>query len=288
MQGLRVPFLLDSVLDCAVIERGMTVAKLNSRDEARRANRDLDASNRTDYSEALERGLLVLTAFDRDEERLTQSQLARKLDLPRATVRRALLTLTHMGYVVADDKTYRLAPKVLTLATAYLTTNPVSQILQPVCDALAEDFQASCTAAVLDGPVAVMIARALPRQSLAIGQGIGFQVPATQSALGKVLISGLDPQRRRQYLGDHLPAEKSLTEAEAMLSEVGNQGYAYVAHEVEAGFHSIAVPLRRWDNTQIAALNVGSTVERLPPEQMLKRVLPVLQATASKLQRQLV
>jgi DNA-binding IclR family transcriptional regulator len=41
-------------------------------------------------------------------------------------VRRALLTLTHMGYVVADDKAYRLAPKVLTLATAYLTTNPRS------------------------------------------------------------------------------------------------------------------------------------------------------------------
>lgn len=264
------------------------MAKLNPRDEARRANRDLDASNRADYSEALERGLLVLTAFDRDETRLTQSQLARKLDLPRATVRRALLTLTHMGYVVADDRTYRLAPKVLTLATAYLTTNPVSQILQPVCEALAEEFQASCTVAVLDGPVAVMIARALPRQSLAIGQGIGFQVPATRSALGKVLISGLYPERRRQYLRESLPADKSLAQVDAMLSEVGEQGYAYVAHEVEAGFHSISVPLRRWDNTQIAALNVGSTVERLSPEQMLERVLPVLQATATKLQPQLV
>ena len=73
-----------------------------------------------------------------------------------------------------------------------------------------------------------------------------------------------------------------------MLSEVAEHGYAYVAHEVEAGFHSIAVPLRRWDNTQIAALNVGSTVERLSPEQMFERVLPVLQATARKLQPQLV
>lgn len=265
------------------------MTKLNPRDEARRANRDLDAGNRADYSEALERGLLVLTAFERGEERLTQSQLARKLDLPRATVRRALLTLTHMGYVVADDKSYRLAPKVLTLATAYLTTNPVSQVLQPVCDVLAEEFQASCTTAVLDGPVAVMIARALPRQSLPIGQGIGFQVPATRSALGKVLISGLDPGRRRQYLLDNIPdGGEPLTEIEAMLSEVEEHGYAYVAHDVEAGFHSIAVPLRRWDNAQIAALNVGSTVERLSPEQMFERVLPALQATARKLQPQLV
>ena len=265
------------------------MAKLNPRDAARRENRDVDASNRADYSEALERGLLVLTAFDRGEERLTQSQLARKLDLPRATVRRALLTLTHLGYVVAEDRAYRLAPKVLTLATTYLTTNPVSRILQPVCEALAEDFQASCTAAVLDGPAAVMIARALPRQSLAIGQGVGFRVPATRSALGRVLISGLDIEERRRYLlGNETSDQGSLAQIEAALSEVGTQGYAYVAHEVEAGFHSVAVPLRRWDDTQIAALNVGSNIEHLSREDMLERVLPVLQTTARKLQPQLV
>jgi IclR family pca regulon transcriptional regulator len=59
-------------------------------------------------------------------------------------------------------------------------------------------------------------------------------------------------------------------------------------HEVETGFHSIAVPLRRWDGIQIAALNVGSNIERPPADDMLKRILPALQATARKLQSQLV
>jgi IclR family pca regulon transcriptional regulator len=267
----------------------MVVAKLNQRDASRRENRQVDANNRADYSEALERGLLVLTAFDRGEERLTQAQLARKLDLPRATVRRALLTLTHMGYVVAEDKVYRLAPTVLTLAAAYLTTNAVSRILQPACDVLADEFQASCTAAVLDGSAAVMIARALPRRSLAVGQGIGFRVPATRSALGRVLLSGLDVEQRRRHLRDNrTDDDEPLAEVEALLSDVETRGHAYVAHEVEAGFHSVAVPLRRWDDTQIAALNVGSSVEQLSREEMLERVLPVLLATARKLQPQLV
>lgn len=69
---------------------------------------------------------------------------------------------------------------------------------------------------------------------------------------------------------------------------MATQGYAYVAHEVEAGFHSVAVPLRRWDDTQVAALNVGANVERITPGEMLDRVLPVLQTTARKLQPQLV
>lgn len=252
------------------------MAKLNERDADRRANRVLD-SNPADYSEALERGLAVLNAFERAEERLTQAQLARKLDLPRATVRRALLTLTHLGYLVSDDRAFRLAPKVLTLASSYLTTNPVSSVLQPECDRLAEIFQTSCTAAVLDGPVAVMIARALPRQALPIGQGIGFQVPAARSALGLVLLAGLDESRQAAY-----DVERG------RVAEVAERGYAYVANDVEAGFHSVAVALRRWDGITIAALNVGATIERLTERDMIEQVLPVLHESAERLQRLLL
>jgi len=47
-----------------------------------------------------------------------------------------------------------------------------------------------------------------------------------------------------------------------------------VFSSLETGFHSIAVPLRRWDDIQIAALNVGSNIERLPADDMFQRVLP--------------
>lgn len=265
------------------------MAKLNARDEARRAAREVDGTNRGDYSEALERGLLVLTAFDHTDQRLTQAQLARKLDLPRATVRRALLTLAHLGYVIPDDKAYRLGPKVLTLASAYLTTNPLSHVLQPVCDSLAEKFQTSCTTAVLDGAAAVMIARALPRHTLPIGQGIGFQVPAVRSALGMVLLSGLDEERRHRHLVTYSGLDEAAVPAlESKIAEVATAGYAYVAHDVEAGFHSTAVPLRRWDGTTVAALNVGTNVERMTEREMHESVLPVLQETAHKLRSQLV
>jgi IclR family pca regulon transcriptional regulator len=142
---------------------------------------------------------------------------------------------------------------------------------------------------VLDGPVAVMVARALPQHPLPIGQGLGFQVPAAPSALGQVLISGLDDDPRRAYLAANVTEDgDSLRRIEAELAQVRSQGYAYVANEVEPGFHSIAVPLRRWDDVQIAALNVGSSIERLPAGDMVRRVLPALQSTARKLQPQLV
>lgn len=265
------------------------MAKLGPRDEGKRASRAVGTANPADYSEALERGLLIFSAFQPGEELLTQSDLARKLGLPRATVRRALLTLVHMGYIIAENRSYRLAPKVLTLATTYLMANPVSRVLQPTCEDLSQEFSASCTAAVLDGPAAVMIARALPNQPLQIGHGIGFQVPAIQSALGQVLLSARDDDGFRRYLREQQLIEGvDQNELITKLSIVRQQGFAYVAHEVEAGFHSVAVPLRRWDGTQVAALNIGSSIERISRKQMLDQVLPALRTAAMRIQPQLV
>ena len=81
---------------------------------------------------------------------------------------------------------------------------------------------------------------------------------------------------------------KNMAELEKKVTEVAEAGCAYVAHEVEAGFHSAAVPLRRWDGTPIAALNIGTSVERISEADMRERVLPVLRETAEELQPQLV
>jgi IclR family transcriptional regulator, pca regulon regulatory protein len=41
-----------------------------------------------------------------------------------------------------------------------------------------------------------------------------------------------------------------------------------VANDVEMGFHSIAIPIKRWDGCVIAALNVGAALEQLSRDDM--------------------
>ncbi len=263
------------------------MAKLGARDEARRAGRDMGEASPADYSEALERGLLVLSAFDGEAVRLTQADLSRRLGLPRATVRRAALTLVHMGYLEVDQRAYRLTPKVLELASTYLTANPVSTVLQPVCERLCDRFDASSTVAVLDGPDAVMVARAVPRQSIGFGHGVGFRVPAVRSALGQALLAGLPEDERHAYLARHVSAA-DVERVGPSVTEVADRGYAYVADDVEVGFHSLAVPLRRWDGRTVAALNVGCRVEHLVRDAMVATVLPELLDVAGAIRRRLV
>ncbi|MEW2289466.1 IclR family transcriptional regulator C-terminal domain-containing protein [Streptomyces sp. NPDC047841] len=256
------------------------MARLNDKDAETRRQRELaGTANPADFSEALARGLAVLSAFGKDRKRLTQADLARQLGLSRATVRRAVLTLEHLGYLVADGRAYELTPRVLGLAGAYLTSNLISTVVQPVCDRVCAQFKASCSAAVLDGDEAVMIARAIRQSLLIVGSGVGYRVPAASSALGKVLLAHLDTLPEASPVAG--PGRESLR-------EIRQAGYCYVANDVEPGFHSIAVPVSRWDGRVVAALNVGAAIEHLSPQEMQGSVLEVLRTYAEDLRAQLV
>jgi IclR family pca regulon transcriptional regulator len=266
------------------------MSKLRPQDAARRQESDLGP----DHSEALARGLQIMTAFAGSPRPLTLSEVATLVDLPRATARRALLTLVALGYAEVEGRLFRLTPRVLRLASAYLTSNVGSTLLQPACDRIARAAGESCTAAVLERGEAVMIARALPTQLVPAGVGIGCRLPAYCSALGRVLLAGLPPDQVAAYLDaatltaitPHTVIDRSALLAE--IARVQDRGFAYVDQEAEHGFRSIAVPLRRFDGTVVAALNIGVRVEQADRAAMLGRHLRTLQTEAEVLSGHLV
>ena len=266
------------------------MSKLGAEDAARRQSAGLGP----DHSEALARGLQIMTVFDGAHRSLTLSEVAAAVNLPRATARRALLTLVALGYVAANGRQFRLTPRVLRLASAYLTSNVVSTLLQPACDRIARAIGESCTAAVLEGGEAVMIARALPAQLVPAGAGIGYRLPAYCSALGRVLLAALPPDGLETYLDNTtLDAVTPSTvierrAVEAAIASVREDGFAYVDQEAEAGFRSIAVPLRRFDGTVVAALNIGARVEQADRAEMMGRHLQALLTEAAELSGHLV
>ena len=95
------------------------MSRLRPQDAETRAQRA-----NADFSEALARGLGVISAFDEQRRQMTLSDVARAVDLPRATVRRALATLVALGYLEADGRLFRLTPRILKLAIAYLSSDP--------------------------------------------------------------------------------------------------------------------------------------------------------------------
>jgi len=246
-----------------------------------------------DFLEALARGLRVLQAFDRERRQLTLSDVARHVDLPRASVRRALHTLVRLGFAETDGRMFRLTPRVLTLANAYLLSNAISDIIQPALERLSAEVGEACSAAVRDGDDVIWVAHAAPNRVLNVGASIGFRIPAVASALGRVFLAELGDQELDAFLARVTP-EKLTPHTETdravlrrAIVQVRRDGYALVDQEVEAGFHSIAVPLRRADGSVIASLNIGVPGNR-GTEDTLTRLLPRLKALAIELQAQMI
>jgi IclR family transcriptional regulator, pca regulon regulatory protein len=266
------------------------MAKLRTEDAVRRSETGLGP----DFSEALARGLAVLTAFGDERAPLTLSDFARRVDLPRATTRRALYTLTHLGYAESDGKLYRLTPKVLTLAGSFLLSNPISTVLQPACDALCAEFDEAISCAVLIDDEVVMIAHASPQRLMAAGVGIGFRVKAFCSALGRVLLANVPDAALDRFLENLEPlqmtaaTETDKTALRKAILDARAHGYACVDQEAEAGFRSLAVPIRRYDGHVIAAMNIGLRVERASLDTLTGVHLPRLRQVCDEIKSQLI
>jgi IclR family transcriptional regulator, pca regulon regulatory protein len=247
-----------------------------------------------DFLEALARGLRIMQAFSRDRRQLTLSDIARLVDLPRASVRRTLHTLVHLGFAETDGRLFRLTPRILALAGAYLTSNAITDILQPAVERLTAAVDEACSAAVLDGDDVIMIAHASPNRVIDLAAQIGFRLPAISSSLGRVLLAALEDRQLEQRLSRIKPEKLTPStivdrgELRRAIRKVREDGYSLVDQEAELGFRSISVPLARLDGRTIASLNIGAHSRRRTIDTMRNIFLPKLKALAAELQSQMI
>lgn len=246
------------------------------------------------YVTALARGLAVLKAFDEQHERLTLSDVARITDLPRASARRALLTLQSLGYVNSDGKLFRLSPQVLSLARAYLASSPVPRIAQSFLEQVSEVLGESCSLSILHDDQAIYVARSGRKRIGSLHRDVGAHLPAHCTSMGRVLLaalhnSELDAFLARAVLTRYTPFTiTDKADLRAAFEKVRRNGYALVDQELEVDLRSVAVPVQNASGRVIAAMNVSAQASRTPKRQLTDVFLPALRAAASKLRPLLI
>jgi IclR family pca regulon transcriptional regulator len=256
--------------------------------------RDNGEPRATDFVESLDRGLRLLQAFGERPAPMSLSEIAKAAELPRATARRILFTLQHGGYVSSDGKLFALTPQVLTLAGHYLRSNQLVAVLQPVLDRIATEAQEISSLAVLDGDDVVFIARSSPARIFTGGVDIGYRLPAFCTAVGRAMLGGLGEAELKARLGatrrEALTSE-TVTDPKRLLAAIvadRKQSYSLVDREAEPHFRSIAVPVRRYDEMIVGAINIGAHVDRISTAEMVKRFLPLLKAGAEEVKARLL
>ncbi|WP_327351632.1 IclR family transcriptional regulator domain-containing protein [Streptomyces sp. NBC_01304] len=246
-----------------------------------------------EFVESLARGLTVLTAFGEGRDALPLTAVAEATGLARATARRALITLEHLGYVTAHERQYRLTPRVLDLGFAPLSRTSLSRLAAPHLDALMRQVHDSASLAVLAGGDIQYTARAAAGRIMSVDIHLGTRLPAYATSMGRILLSGLPPAERSALLdGAELRAltESTVTARPALdvlLDRVQEQQYALTDGELEAGLRSVAVPVRDRAGQVVAAVNVAMHSSRRSNQECLDDVLPALRETASRIEQDL-
>src|SRR4051794_14380237 len=254
--------------------------------EAPESERSPEGGERQQSLQSLERGMAVIQVFSRERPALTLSEVANLTGITRATARRILLTLEKLGHVRSDGRLFSPTPRLLTLGWAYLSSLNLSELALPLMEALVEETHESCSAATLDLPDVVYVARVPTRRIMSITLSVGTRLPAHCTSMGRVLLAALPPDELERYLAaTKLEAwtERTTTDPErlsAAIDETRQRGWALVDQELEIGLRSVAAPIRRGPDT-IAALNVSSAVSRVSLDDLRRRILPPLVKTAN-------
>ncbi|MGY3340449.1 IclR family pca regulon transcriptional regulator [Streptomyces filamentosus] len=241
------------------------------------------------FLRSLARGLDVLRAFGavRGPARLTD--LARLAGLPRATARRSLITLCHLGYVREDPGGFVLLPRVLGLGHSLLSALTLPDIATPHLVRLVRTVRESASVAVLDGDDIRYVARVAGSRLLRIDIVVGTRLPAYATSMGRVLLGALPEDERDARLGRIVPealTPRTLTGPGALREAVAataERGFGWVEEELEEGLRSVAVPVLDGTGRVVAALNVALGAGRCAPEESLAVLLPQLRETAGRI-----
>jgi IclR family transcriptional regulator, pca regulon regulatory protein len=208
--------------------------------------------NDADWVNSLSRGLQILECFSHTQFRLSQTEIWRLTNIPKATLFRLLRTLVKLNYLKYDSesKKHYLGPRVLSLGFSILQSLEVRDIVRPYLEELAREFNNSVNLVMLDGNEMVFIERIKVPSLRDFSIGIGHRIPVYNTAGGRAVLAYVTREKLRQVINQ---ISKDTTVARYIgkngeklfkaLNEVRNQGYAINDEQSSDGIRAIAVPI---------------------------------------------
>ncbi len=236
------------------------------------------------------KGLDVIRSFGVDARRQTITEVAARTGLTRAGARRFLHTLVEEGYARSDGKHFELTARVLELGNAYISGMTELETVRDILQDLTRELGESASAATLDGPDIIYVARSPARHRLmTIGLAVGTRLPAHATSMGQAILAQLSQNEFDRFMKEsklEKLTERTLTSREtlrARLAEIREQGYAVVSEELEVGVRSIAVAISGRPANARLAINISAQAGRIGTEEMVATFLPHLKRAAAQI-----
>jgi DNA-binding IclR family transcriptional regulator len=146
----------------------------------------------------------VLGLFVNGEQQVGVATLGQRLGWPKSTCSRVLIQMAERGWLErdADDRQYRLGPFVRRLADAQQRARPAArEQAREALAALSADTGHAAHLSVLAGTETVLLEHFCGPHPLQVMSPIGSRLPASVTAMGRVLLSRLSEAEFRARYG---------------------------------------------------------------------------------------
>lgn len=196
-----------------------------------------------------------------EEPGVTQAELVKATGLSKSTMHNLLATLEAHDFVrrESNSRNYRLGPALIPLGTeASRQVRLVRSTIDRVAPLAAEYHLSFAVAQVVSEDECRIIERFYPAEDVHVGILIGSSYGPMDGALGKVLLSYMDPARARRIIKSRkLPAhtDATITSPENLIETVEEsrtRGWALSAGELNQN-HAVATGIRG-QNGELALL----------------------------------
>ena len=223
---------------------------------------------KTHFIKSLAKGISLLQAFSAEKPQLTLTEIAGLTGMNTPAVQRFTDTLMELGLLKRNrHKEFYLGPKVLSLGFSFLNGSQLRKLAEIHLTELAERIKRNVNLGVLDEGQVVYLFRKETQSFIKLDLGAGSLMPSYCTAMGKVLLAGLDDPRLKKILEkiELLRVTKhTITDPAALwedLMQTRRRGYSVCDRELTLALYSLAAPVLNQKGFVVAAVNISISAD---------------------------
>lgn len=221
--------------------------------------------------------------------RAVPRDLARALDLNRATVHRMLHTLQHLNYVgTQPDGSYGLTFHLFEIGNTVPESRHLIDAARRELLELSHTTGYTVNHGVLYDDRVLYVDKATPQSYLQLELEVGESDPLHCTSLGKVLLAYL-PSEERGAILDRISldrhTDRTITDRRTLALEIDRvhaNGWAIDDQELAMELRCVAAPVLTAAGTALSAVSISGPSDRFLPAD-IQRLLPRLRDTAERI-----
>jgi DNA-binding IclR family transcriptional regulator len=237
---------------------------------------------------ALARGVRVLRAFRVGDSALTNSELAKRTNLPKPTISRILANLTELGCIsyIEHLEAYKLGGALIAMGHVASANFDLVQVARPLMARLAEEIGLAVGIGMLEKDRMVWMEACQGSARVALQMRVGTRLPLFSTAMGRASLAAMSPEKRARMIdryGSQDAEERKHNERtiERAVAEVNKSGFCTVLGDWDPNVNGLAVPLITSDGDFV--LDCGGPAYLLPANRMYEEIGPQLAKIAKKI-----